>query len=38
MRDWYRHRDLANFENEKIISDEYSLEQTVKFMMLDSGL
>ncbi len=38
MTEWYRHRDLTSFEGEKIILEEYSLEQTVKFIARDAGL
>lgn len=38
MKNWYKHRDLTNFKEEKIIPEEFSLEQTVRKIIEDAGL
>lgn len=38
MREWYTHRDLTHFQGEKIISEDFSLEQTVGMIMESAGL
>ncbi len=38
IREWYRYLDLTNFTSEKIIPESYSLEQSVKTILEDSGL
>lgn len=38
MREWYTHRDLTGFGGERIIPEEYSLEQTVRTIKEEAGL
>jgi predicted kinase len=38
LREWYKPKDLSNFKREKIIPEEYSLEQTVKTIVEDAKL
>jgi adenylate kinase family enzyme len=38
MKQWYKHHDLTKFKGEKIIPEEYSLEQTVQKIIEDVGL
>ena len=33
MREWYKQRDLLNFENEKTINEYSSLEESVEFII-----
>lgn len=32
MKEWYKHQDLTYFDGEKIITESYTLEQTVKMI------
>ena len=38
MREWYKHRDLTGFKEEKIIPEKHSLERTVRMIMEGTGL
>jgi len=38
MKQWYRPHDLTGFKNEKIIPEDYSLEEIVNTIVEDSGL
>ena len=38
MREWYRRSDLTNFDNERMIDESSSLEDTVKRIIRETGL
>ena len=38
MREWYKPHDITNFQGERIIPEEYTLEETVKMIIEDAQL